>query len=406
MRSAVLLKRRSAASNHSTFIVRSFKKESSIRSVLGFMSLATRWGDHLFPGITVLTRDLHDVKALHETAIRMGATNSPRKLFEFQRRSTDPLVARELSKILARENIKISFRELTQQMTHWQRYGSLIHHFGLLDQKHSKSVDGYRMMIFRDRFGPASDEPTLRKRRMKHFRWYRQNRANIFAIQPIDVQYLFRHEAGAWKRWWLTGLNPPAKVPDSICLVRELEFFFTVWQTLFEASAILLHETGRADASRSRSRRPLEDFLMLILRYRSNTQADWRRLVSVCLQLHERFVSPRLATWQKRAINLVGADKNVNAFIRLHNNNDIETFGAREPSELPEALTELHVAYCELQNKRHAVCAWSFKDRKPGPSYPALSAQFNSYRWGLFGYRFQASQTLWDSLKYWDRQPR
>jgi hypothetical protein len=75
------------------------------------MSLATRWGDHLFPGITVLMRDLHDVKAIHETAIRMGVANSPRKLFEFQRPASDPIVARELSKILARENIQLSFRE-------------------------------------------------------------------------------------------------------------------------------------------------------------------------------------------------------------------------------------------------------------------------------------------------------
>jgi hypothetical protein len=124
-------------------------------------------------------------------------------------------------------------------------------------------------------------------------------------------------------------------------------------------------------------------------------------LVSVCLQLHEQFVSPRLPKWQKKAINLIGTDKNINGFMKLHNNEDIKTFGARGSSELQEALAELHVAYCELQNKRHAVCAWSFKHRKRGPSYPALSAVFNGYRWGLFGYRFQASQTLWDSQKYW-----
>jgi len=121
-------------------------------------------------------------------------------------------------------------------------------------------------------------------------------------------------------------------------LVRELEFFFTVWQTLFEASAFLLHETGRADGSRSRSRRPLEDFLTLVLGYRSNTQSDWRRLVSVCLQLHDNLVSPRVAKWQEKAINLVGAEKNINAFIKLHNNKDIETFGTIGSSELPEAL--------------------------------------------------------------------
>ena len=252
----------------------------------------------------MLTRDLHDVKAIHETAIRMGVAYSPRKRYEFQRPATDPIVARELSRILARENIQRSFRELTQQMTYWQRYGSLIDHFALLDQKRPKSLDGYRRMIFQNHFGSANDEPPTRTRRIKHFKWYRQNRGKVFAIQPSDIQRLFRGEAGAWRRWWLTGLRPPAKVPDSICLVRELEFFFTVWQTLFEASAILLHETGRADASRSRSRRPLEDFLTLVLSYGGNTQSDWRRLVSVCLQLHETTLFLRALQNGKRKLSI------------------------------------------------------------------------------------------------------
>jgi hypothetical protein len=397
--------RRSASLGHSTFVVRSFDREGSIRSVLGFMSLATRWGDHLFPGITVLTRDLHDVKAIHETAISMGVADSPRNRYEFQRPGTDPTIARDLSKILSRESIRRSWKDLTQQMTYWQRYGSLVDHFGLLDQERPRSIEGYRRMIFEDRLGPGKDEQKVRKRRIRHFKWYRHNRNNIFSIQPTDIRHLFRGETGAWRRWWLTGLKPPAKVPTSICLVRELEFYFTVWQTLFEASALLLHETGRADAPRTRSPRPLENFLELVLRSHSNTIADWRKLISVCLQLHEYFVSPRLPKWQKKAINLIGTDKNINGFMKLHNNEDIKTFGARRPSELQEALAELHVAYCELQNKRHAVCAWSFKHRKRGPSYPALSAVFNGYRWGLFGYRFQASQTLWDSQKYWDRRP-
>ena len=349
----------------------------------------------------MLTRDLHDVKAIHETAIRMDVADSPRRRYEFQRPATDPRIARQLGNILSREGIGVSSKDLTQQMTYWQRYGSLVEHFGLLDQKRPRSVSGYRNLVFEDRLGPAMDEPEIRRRRIKHFKWYRRNMKNILAIQPTDISQLFRGETGAWRRWWLTGLTPPAKVPDFICLVRELEFFFTVWQTLFEASAILLHETGRADAPRMRSREPLEDFLTLVLGFGSNTQSDWQKLVSVCLQLHEHLVSPRLAKWQKKAIKLIGSDKGIAGFIRLHNNEDIATFGARGSAELPEALAELHVAYCELQNKRHAICAWSFKHRKRGPSYPALSAVFNGYRWGLFGYRFQASQTLWDSQKYW-----
>jgi hypothetical protein len=55
------------------FIVQPFQKDSDIRSALGFMSLASRWGDHLFPGITVLTRDLYAVQAMHQIATEMRA---------------------------------------------------------------------------------------------------------------------------------------------------------------------------------------------------------------------------------------------------------------------------------------------------------------------------------------------
>lgn len=115
------------------FIVQPFQRQASIRSILGFMSLATRWGDYLFPGITVLTRDLHDVKAIHETAIKMGVGDSPRKRYEFQRPATDHKIAYTLSKLLSRENMRFSPNQLTQRMTYWQRYGSLINHFGLLE---------------------------------------------------------------------------------------------------------------------------------------------------------------------------------------------------------------------------------------------------------------------------------
>jgi hypothetical protein len=364
------------------------------------MSLATRWGDHLFPGITVLTRDLHDIKAIHETAVGMDVANSPRRLYEFQRPTSDLRIARELSKILSRERIRVPSKNLTQQMTYWQRYGSLMDHFGLMSQKRPKTVDGYREMIFEGPTGPAKDGPAIRKRRIMHFKWYRRNRKNLLAIQTTDIAQLFRGETGAWRRWWLTGLKPPANVPAAICLVRELEFFFTVWQTLFEISAFLLHQTGRADASRGRSSRPLEDFLTLIVSFPGNGRSDWQKLASICLQLHENFISLRLPKWQKSAINLIGPHKNFDGFTKLHNNKDIETFGARDSSEMPEALAELHVAYCELQNNRHAVRAWSFKRPKPGPSFPTLSADFTHYRWGLFGYRFEASLTLRESLKY------
>lgn len=382
------------------FIVQPFQRQTSIRSILGFMSLATRWGDYLFPGITVLTRELHDVKAMHETAISMGVADSPRRRYEFQRPTTDRKIASTLSKLLSRENVRFSRNELTQRMTYWQRYGSLVNHFGLLNERRAKSVEGYREMIFSNQLGSANEEPGVRRRRITHFKWYRHNRHNIPTVGADDVQRLFIGQTGSWRRWWLTGLRPPADAPIPVCLVRELEFFFVVWQTLFEASALLLHETGRADVQKGRNSRPLELLVSELVDSRTNGPSKWRKLISVCLQLHDCEISPRVTKWQQKAIKLVGTEKNASGFVELHNRKDIQTLGRTHSSELAEALAELHVTYCDLQGKRHAVCAYSFKHRKRGPSYPALSADFASSRWGLFSYRFQSSQTLFESLRY------
>jgi hypothetical protein len=382
------------------FIVQPFQRQTSIRSILGFMSLATRWGDYLFPGITVLTRDLHDVKAIHETAIAMRVGESPRKRHEFQRPETDRKIAYTLSKLLSRENMRFSPNQLTQRMTYWQRYGSLISHFGLLDEKRTKSVDGYREMIFSDRCGPANEEPAIRRRRITHFKWYRHNRHNIPTVAGDDVHRLFVGQTGSWRHWWLTGLRPPADAPIGVRLVRELEFFFVVWQTLFEASALLLRETGRADVPKGRRSDPSELLVAELVDSRTNGPLKWQKLMSLCLQIHDRVISPRVTTWQEKAIELIGIEKNADRFVKLHNGKDIESLGKTHSTELPEALAELHVTYCELQGKRHAVCAFSFKHRKRGPNYPMLSADFTSSRWGLFSYRFQSSQTLFESLRY------
>ncbi len=382
------------------FFIQPFQRQTSIRSILGFMSLATRWGDYLFPGITVLTRDLHDVKAIHETAIEMGVRESPRKRHEFQRPATDRRIACTLSKLLSRENMRFSPNQLTQRMTYWQRYGSLINHFNLLDEHRTKSVSGYRDLLFGGRLISANEEPATRRRRITHFNWYRRNRHNIHTVVVNDAHRSFAGKRGSWRRWWLTGLRPPPDTPIAVCLVRELEFFFVVWQTLFEASALLLRETGSADVPKRVKSAPFELLIAELIDSRTDGPAKWRKLVSVCLQLHDRVISPRVTKWQRKAINLIGTEKNPDRFVKLHNGKDIDTFGKIHSSKLPEALAELHVAYCELQGKRHAVCAFSFRQRKRGPNYPTLSAAFNNSRWGLFSYRFQSSQTLYESLRY------
>jgi len=384
------------------FIVQPFAKQTSIRSILGFMSLATRWGDHLFPGITVLTRDLHDVKAMHEVAASMQVIKSPVQRAQFQRPETDVKIARRLTKLLQGERISVPPGELIQRMSYWQRYGSLIEHFGLLDTVHPKSVQGYRNMIFGDGFGTGKDEPEIRKRRIRHFNWYRKNRPKVTA-EATEVHSLFRGPQGAWRRWWLTGLNPPNEVPTCVGLVRGVEFFFIIWQTLFEAATLLLRQSGKVSLRAVHTSKPLEKFLELFLNLKVAFSTEvCSRLLSVGLRLHEHAIAPRLKRWEKEVYELMGVESNPERFTKLHNGESVVKFGALDSAALLEALAELHVRYCELQNKNHAICVHSFKDRSLGNTLPSLSAEFKPHHWGLFSYRFQASLTLWESRKYQD----
>jgi hypothetical protein len=67
------------------------------------------------------------------------------------------------------------------------------------------------------------------------------------------------------------------------------------------------HEVVQASAAQLQ--KLCEKKLMVLGSY-SNTQADWRKLISVCLQLHEYFVSPAFPNGKEKAINLICTDKN------------------------------------------------------------------------------------------------
>lgn len=105
---------------------------------------------------------------------------------------------------------------------------------------------------------------------------------------------------------------------------------------------------------------------------------------------------------EKKVYRLTGVENHAE-FVTLHNRESLAKFGERSSLEFLEALAELHVRYCELQNKNHAICVHSFKHRTLGLKFPLLSAEFTANRWGLFGYRFGASVTLWNSTKYVER---
>jgi hypothetical protein len=383
------------------FVVQPFRKEPSIRSVLGFMSIATRWGDYLFPGITVLTRDLHDVQAMHLIAVEMSAWK-PHHRHEFQTSKTDQKIARRLSQILGKKGIHRKPETLVQKMSYWQRYGSLFDHFDLLTEKRAFSVEKYRRMIFDpEQPGPGKDDEASRKRRIRHFRWYNRycNRILDNLDEYDDVSLGLQGRAVNWKRWWLTGRHAPDGVPQAICLARELEFFFTVWQTLFEASALLVHDGGRIPSPWGKSVYAIEQFIQLTVKLRSKYQFDdCKRLIGACFLLHERFIQPRLARWEREVKGLLDSD--FDSFVKLHNRETIAEFGQRDGIDFLESLSQLHLTYCNLQNKLYARCIKSFRKRIPGLKIPRFSAEFTRNRWGLFGYRFGAAVGLYSSKKY------
>lgn len=381
------------------FVVQPFRKEPTIRSVLGFMSIATRWGDYLFPGITVLTRNLYAVQAMHEIAIEMDAWK-PHRRHEFQRRKTDFKIAHRLARILAKKGIKKDPETLIQKMSYWQRYGSLFEYFDLLSQNHTWSAKTYQRLIFDPThrlFG--QDHSAFRNRRVRHFAWYDQHRDRALStIEHNKVSGVFRGKWGNWKRWWLTGANGPHGVPKAICLVRELEFFFTIWQTLFESAGLLAHERQTFRCRPAHTAHAIRDFLTLVLRLRQlgHRSNDCRQLIATCFSLHNQMIEPRLTRWEREVKDLM-RDQPVDGFIKLHNGESIAEFGQRDGMDLLEALACLHQTYCELQSKPYAVCISSFKNLSLGFKQPRLSAEFTPIRWGLFGYRLEAALTLYDS---------
>jgi hypothetical protein len=400
--SKVLISRaslRNSARPDPMFVVYPFRKDPDIRSVLGFMSLSTRWGDYLFPGITVLTRDLYAVQAMHQVAVRMKAWE-PAHRAEFQRQSTDSKIARQLSRNLPPDRRDDDVR-LQQQMTYWQRYGSLFSHFGLLQDRRKRSVRWYQRLIF-DPSLPrvGEDSAALRHRRVTHFRWYRRNRSRLID-PPLEDRgrRLFRGASGSWRRWWLTGHGaPPAHVPEPIRLVRQLEFFFTVWQTLFEAAVRTISMGGRLALRPPAPRDPVAEFASLLLEAgRADQEGTSRQLVGVCMKIHERLIAPRLVRWQRDVARLFGPAVALDPFIRLHDGRTLAEFGSLDGVDLLDALATLHVTYCEIQGKPYAACVSRFRPTPAIMRRPGISAVITPRRYGLFGYRLEAAARLFST---------
>lgn len=389
------------------FYVEPFEKGESIRSALGFMSLTSRWGSVLFPGITVLTRDLYDVLALHLIAIKEMNSRRPNWNY-FRSKENDKRVAQILTSHFGPDP-KRGYR---QRMTYWQRYGSLLNHFNMLTSPKALSLQGYRRLIFDPNFRPRKGQPwernaAQRETRVTNALWYRTRGHEIqYDIDESNLSRIFNDQL---RYWWMTGLEAPARsVPESIKLARKLEFALTVWQTTFEA-AIQCVRFKNALPKRSGLRQPrlLREFLTACLQCKqdgSETKA-YRDIVAHGLELHESlFRRNFFKGWSEGVRDILEEQSSNYGFDQLAKLHDgtFVTDLARLPSEkLLPALVSLHNTYCKIQNKPGSIYLEDLhKADRVNQVFDRLSIELNSARWGLFGYRFGVSITLFESRKY------
>jgi hypothetical protein len=376
------------------FLIKPFEKQTSIRSVLGLMSIATKWGDYLFPGITVLTRDLHDVAALHRFIGKNDLWPPSPAFQKVSRRSSDKKVGVELARILRANRLPIPIT-LTQQMTFWQRYGSFFKYFDLISRGKSRSIDSYRRLVFSGTLQRIPDDARQRGRRIRHFEWYRAHRARLLVNLHEDVTKLRA------RSWWLTGEDTPPRAPIGIALSRRLEFCFIIWQTAFESAAWLLHHEHTVPRYQPLESARVEHFVNALFAARDDrSPKNMRRLLQLALSLHDSRLRRSMRRWHDDVARKLDPGADINALTLLHNQESIATFANKPASELLESLAELHTHYAYLQNKPHAISVKSFRHQQIGPRLPDITAEFGTARWGLHGYRLEAAVTLYESPKY------
>lgn len=401
------------------FIVEPFEKGPSIRSSLGFMSLTSRWGSLMFPGITVLNRDFHDIWAIHRVIKRFK--DEGRSLNYLKTKDADDLYAAELKKILEFDGSKDKFK---QQMSYWQRYGSFVEYFDLFGAtKVPSDIKSYRNIVFLDedpKVGQPNDIPTkdifAEKRRLsravriENSNWYGSFRNDLVSnsLLPETSNDILNNEN---KLWWITGLEKPSRlrVPQIVILSRQLEFSLTVWQTLFEAAGILLHKGLRIPKAGQKNMHAVARFLNLFALKQSGVATDESlfELVQMCLDIHETILKKSTTLkWEKEFQSWIEKKypgTSHKRFVVCHKPEfDIPKISALDSKYLLDALAAVHVYYCELQKKPASILVKKFSAKDPGEKVPDISAIFGGGRWGLFGYRLEASWALNRSEKYKD----
>ena len=212
------------------FIVEPLAAESTIRSPLGFMSLSTKWGNILFPGVTVLTTNfvqlsllLHEYKKLKD---EKKSNNSIKDILKSE--NTHRRLEKEWRRIRKEDDL------VKTRMTYWNRYGSMFNYFQL-DKNYKKLIrktpiaTAARLykVVFQKNDTYSEKRKDARNRRIQHARRY--SKIENWIQKSIDEK---NYRA---LQWWVVGANHVefADLPD-LQLVRQLEFALSIWQTYFE----------------------------------------------------------------------------------------------------------------------------------------------------------------------------
>ncbi len=396
----------------SVFIVEPFGADSSIRSALGFMSLTSRWGAIMFPGITVLTRDLQDLRAMHLViANQRRAKNFDPAMF--MRKEADDIIADQLASILKTG----TGRDYNKQvMSYWQRYGSMVRYFNLFQSDEVPTLERYREIVFSPNIRFSSGEPNdlqakdVRAVRITNSSWYRSfcdSSLNASELRDIRQVYL-----NADIRWWLTGLDCPNNldVPEIIKLSRELEFALTVWQSCLEAATLLLKMKAKIPSATRASKDPSLDFLAAVTSSVDEAGEIERlsEVIATGLAIHDFYFTGKFDDWKNRLVKWISRNfpaHQSSRYINFHRldrarTTDISSLAKLDSSQVLDALSDIHVDYCHIQGKPYAIYIHDFKKQELGARIPVLSASYSQGRWGLFGYRLDASYTLYRSRKY------
>jgi len=364
----------------------------------------------MFPGITVLTRDLNDIMAMYKL-IQSKKSKNLLDVGKFKSKDNDKDIVQVLKADLGKD------KKYDQVMSFWQRYGSLVSYFQFFNSTESLSYKRMKTIIFenvRVKAGEPNDLLDEKKKRVRPIRidnanWYRSFR------KKLQIEITSNHVPSILKSrslyWWITGmeLQKGDGVPDIIAYSRKLEFALTVWQTALESSAFLVKRNQPVPTKGTVRTDAVENFLVNILLWNSDQKSDdvLFKLAQASLDVHEtHFRDGSFQVWEenfKKWLDKYFPHEKIGRFITFHDGRKTVTKLASEPSSgLLESLTQIHCIYCVRQKKENSIYIHSFKDRKLGKKFPEISAYYSPFRWGLFGYRLEASVSLYNSQKYVD----